>query len=98
MRLRTHYLADTESAPAVRALLAAFHGRLATETYRRAAVVTPGNAHARRWQERCGADREKLRTVYPGMDAARFTEVGSPRSAGTRTGWSGWAASNPPRT
>ncbi|KUN10117.1 transferase [Streptomyces canus] len=76
VRLRTHYLADTESAPAVRALLAAFHGRLATETYRRAAVVTPGNAHARRWQERCGADREKLRTVYPGMDAARFTEVG----------------------
>lgn len=76
VRLRTHYLADTESAPAVRALLAAFHGRLATETYRRAAVVTPGNTHARRWQERCGADREKLRTVYPGMDAARFTEVG----------------------
>lgn len=82
VRLRTHYLADTESAPAVRALLAAFHGRLATETYRRAAVVTPGNAHARRWQERCGADREKLRTVYPGMDAARFTEVGESAECG----------------
>ncbi|MFF7135234.1 DUF3492 domain-containing protein [Streptomyces sp. NPDC008196] len=76
VRLRTHYLADTEAPPAVRTLLAAFHGRLATETYRRAAVVTPGNTHARRWQERCGADREKIRTVYPGMDAARFTEVG----------------------
>ncbi|MFE3857527.1 DUF3492 domain-containing protein [Streptomyces griseorubiginosus] len=76
VRLRTHYLADTESSPAVRALLAAFHGRLATETYRRAAVVTPGNTHARRWQERCGADREKLRTVYPGMDAGHFAEVG----------------------
>ncbi|MEU9172441.1 DUF3492 domain-containing protein [Streptomyces sp. NPDC048420] len=76
VRLRTYYLADTESSPAVRALLAAFHGRLATETYRRAAVVTPGNTHARRWQERCGADREKLRTVYPGMDATRFSEVG----------------------
>ena len=76
VRLRTHYLADTESSPAVRVLLAAFHGRLATETYRRAAVVTPGNTHARRWQERCGADREKLRTVYPGMDATRFSEVG----------------------
>ncbi|MCX4857122.1 DUF3492 domain-containing protein [Streptomyces canus] len=82
VRLRTHYLADTESAPAVRALLAAFHGRLATETYRRAAVVTPGNTHARRWQERCGADREKLRTVYPGMDAARFTEVGESAECG----------------
>ena len=76
VRLRTHYLADTESSPAVRTLLAAFHGRLAAETYARAAVVTPGNTHARRWQERCGADREKLRTVYPGMDAAHFAEVG----------------------
>lgn len=76
VRLRTHYLADTGSPAAVRTLLAAFHGRLATETYRRAAVVTPGNTHARRWQERCGADRGKLRTVYPGMDATRFTAVG----------------------
>ena len=32
--------------------------------------------HARRWQERCGADRAKLRTVYPGMDASRFWDVG----------------------
>ncbi|KUL23892.1 DUF3492 domain-containing protein [Streptomyces regalis] len=76
VRLRTHYLAAPESSPAVRSLLAAFHGRLAAETYARAALVTPGNTHARRWQERCGADRAKLRTVYPGMDAARFAEVG----------------------
>ena len=34
----------------------------------RAALITPGNTHARRWQERCGADRAKLRTVHPGMD------------------------------
>ncbi|MFR0358097.1 DUF3492 domain-containing protein [Streptomyces sediminimaris] len=76
VRLRTHYLAATDAPPAVRALLAAFHGRLATEIYDRAAVITPGNAHARRWQERCGADRAKLRTVYPGMDAGPFAEVG----------------------
>jgi glycosyltransferase involved in cell wall biosynthesis len=76
VRLRTHYLTATEAAPAVRALLTAFHGRLAAETYRRAAIVTPGNAHARRWQERCGAHRDKLRTVYPGMEAAPFAEVG----------------------
>ncbi|WP_282701861.1 DUF3492 domain-containing protein [Streptomyces sp. CC219B] len=76
VRLRTHYLAADDSAPAVRSLLAAFHGRLAAEIYRRAAVVTPGNAHARRWQEHCGADRAKLHTVYPGMDASRFAEVG----------------------
>jgi glycosyltransferase involved in cell wall biosynthesis len=76
VRLRSHYLATTEPSPAVRSLLAAFQGRLAAETYARAALITPGNAHARRWQERCGADRAKLRTVYPGMDATRFAEVG----------------------
>ncbi|MFD9397111.1 DUF3492 domain-containing protein [Streptomyces sp. NPDC060000] len=64
------------AAPAVRALVAAFHNRLAAEVYRQAACVTPGNTHARRWQERCGADRAKLRTVYPGMAASRFAEVG----------------------
>ncbi|MEU0600280.1 DUF3492 domain-containing protein [Streptomyces sp. NPDC006393] len=76
--LRAHYLATGAggTAPAVRALLAAFHGRLATEVYRQAAVLTHGNAHTRRWQERCGADRARLRTVHPGMDAAAFAEVG----------------------
>lgn len=76
VRLRSHYLAAPEASPAVRSLLAALHGRLAAEAYAQAAVITPGNGHARRWQERCGADRAKLRTVYPGMDASRFAEVG----------------------
>ncbi|MFD8820346.1 DUF3492 domain-containing protein, partial [Streptomyces sp. NPDC059627] len=78
VRLRSHYLAFGPDAatPAVRALLAAFHGRLAAEVYRRAAIITPGNAHARRWQERCGAGRARIRTVHPGLEAARFTEVG----------------------
>nr|WP_246619437.1 DUF3492 domain-containing protein [Streptomyces corallincola] len=76
--LRSHYLAlgPGTAAPSVRALLAAFHGRLAAEVYRRAALLTPGNAHARRWQERCGAERARIRTVHPGMDAARFAEAG----------------------
>ncbi|MEJ1197794.1 MULTISPECIES: DUF3492 domain-containing protein [unclassified Streptomyces] len=76
VRLRTHYLTEPDAPPAIRSLLAAFHGRLAAETYRRAAVITPGNTHARRWQERCGADRAKLRTVHPGMDATPFAETG----------------------
>ncbi|MGP4051490.1 DUF3492 domain-containing protein [Streptomyces sp. 2A115] len=82
VQLRAHYLGSRDdldgrvtSAPA-RALLAAFHGRLAAEAYRQAAVITPGNTHARRWQERCGADRAKIRTVYPGMEASRFWDVG----------------------
>ncbi|WP_431777075.1 DUF3492 domain-containing protein [Streptomyces cucumeris] len=88
VRLREHYLEDRPAGPAdtawsgaprpapVRTLLTAFQGRLAAEVYARAALITPGNTHARRWQERCGADPERLRTVYPGMDAARFAEVG----------------------
>ncbi|MEU1125374.1 glycosyltransferase [Streptomyces sp. NPDC005899] len=76
--LRTHYLAAPEApySPPVRALLAGLHGRLAGEVYRQAAVITPGNTHVRRWQERCGAERGKLRTVYPGMAAERFRAVG----------------------
>ncbi|MFE0388696.1 glycosyltransferase [Streptomyces bungoensis] len=78
VQLRAHYLSlgPDAAAPAVRTLLAAFHGRLATEVYRRAALLTPGNAHTRRWQERCGADRDRIRTVHPGLEAARFAEVG----------------------
>lgn len=76
VHLRAHYLAASDGTPAVRALLASFHRRLAAEAYRRAACVTPGNTHARRWQERCGADRAKVCTVYPGMEASRFTDVG----------------------
>ncbi|UNO40047.1 glycosyltransferase [Streptomyces sp. MST-110588] len=77
VRLREHYLARAASplsAP-VRALLAAFQGALAAETYAGASLITPGNTHVRRWQERCGADRARLRTVYPGMDASPFTAV-----------------------
>ncbi|WP_345044745.1 glycosyltransferase [Streptomyces sannanensis] len=75
VQLRAHYLAASSaplSAP-VRALYAAFQRLLAAEVYRQAALITPGNAHARRWQEHCGADPAKLRTVYPGMEADRFT-------------------------
>ncbi|MFF3290823.1 DUF3492 domain-containing protein [Streptomyces sp. NPDC003023] len=84
VQLRAHYLAAADaglSAP-VRALLAAFHGKLAAEVYRQASVITPGNTHARRWQEKCGADRAKLRTVYPGMEADRFEAVGESTDTG----------------
>lgn len=84
VQLRAHYLATGEealSAPA-RALLTSFHGRLAAEVYRQAQIITPGNTHARRWQERCGAQRAKLRTVYPGMETSRFAEVGEREDPG----------------
>ncbi|GAA3098787.1 glycosyltransferase [Streptomyces rectiviolaceus] len=84
VQLRAHYLATGDealSAPA-RALLTSFHGRLAAEVYRQATIITPGNTHARRWQERCGAERAKLRTVYPGMEVSRFAEVGEREDPG----------------
>jgi glycosyltransferase involved in cell wall biosynthesis len=84
VQLRAHYLAATDAglSTPVRALLASFHRQLATEVYRQAAVITPGNTHARRWQEKCGADRQKLRTVYPGMEADRFAAVGDSADTG----------------
>ncbi|QGV78702.1 DUF3492 domain-containing protein [Streptomyces ficellus] len=84
VQLRAHYLsaADASLSAPVRALLAAFHGCLAAEVYRQAAVITPGNTHTRRWQEKCGADRAKLRTVYPGMEAERFAAVGESGDGG----------------
>lgn len=84
VQLRAHYLSDTGapvSAP-VRALLANFHGRLAAEVYRQAALITPGNTHARRWQERCGAEPAKVRTVYPGMESGRFAALGESEDEG----------------
>ncbi|MFG7942880.1 DUF3492 domain-containing protein [Streptomyces cacaoi] len=60
----------------VRALLASFQALLVRETYAQAQVVTPGTAHARRWQERCGARPAQLRTVHPGIDPAPFDAVG----------------------
>ncbi|WP_369201871.1 DUF3492 domain-containing protein [Streptomyces sp. PU-14G] len=86
VRLRAHYLASAAGATGavargvagapVRALLGSFQRLLTQEAYARAHVITPGNAHDRMWQERCGADRARLRTVYPGMDPAPFDAVG----------------------
>ncbi|MGI5530286.1 DUF3492 domain-containing protein [Streptomyces syringium] len=61
---------------AVRTLLSAFHRRLTAEIYDRAALVTHGDARDRRWQEHCGADRKRLRTVHPGVDPSRYDTVG----------------------
>ncbi|WP_419997641.1 DUF3492 domain-containing protein [Streptomyces boninensis] len=77
VRLRRHYLAQDLASPApVRALLAAFQRHLAAEVYAQAALLTPGNTHARRWQQRLGADPARQRTVYPGMRAGRFAAAG----------------------
>ncbi|MBY8884206.1 glycosyltransferase [Streptomyces sp. PTM05] len=86
VRLRAHYLASRELPPPERALTSAFHRLLAAGTYRAAALITPGDAHIRRWQERCGAPHERLRTVHPGMDAGRLAQVGEAAEAARRSG------------
>ncbi|KQX58763.1 MULTISPECIES: glycosyltransferase [unclassified Streptomyces] len=82
--LRSHYLsaAGADRSAPLRTLLAALHGRLAAEVYGQAALLTPGNAHTRRWQEKCGADRTRIRAVHPGMAADRFAEVGEDEESG----------------
>ncbi|MYS23230.1 Glycosyltransferase involved in cell wall bisynthesis, partial [Streptomyces sp. DvalAA-14] len=81
--LLTHRAAGL--APAVRALLGDYHRLLAAETYRQAALVTPGSTHVRRWQQRCGARRERMRTVHPGIDASRFARAGEAAEAEAAT-------------
>ncbi|AZQ75699.1 DUF3492 domain-containing protein [Streptomyces abikoensis] len=76
--LREYYLssAPADLSPSVRTLLSAFHRRLTALIYSEAAVITAGDGQGRRWQERCGADRSRLRTVHPGMDASLYEAVG----------------------
>ncbi|MEY6567957.1 DUF3492 domain-containing protein, partial [Streptomyces sp. PGLac3x] len=85
--LRSHYLAAAGrgSTPAVRARGAAFHQLLTGEVYDQAALITPGSAHVRRWQERCGAERHRRRTVHPGLDATPFAEGGEGPAGDPRT-------------
>ncbi|MFC7219824.1 DUF3492 domain-containing protein [Streptomyces polyrhachis] len=92
VRLRRHYLAPDPAVPSApaRALGAGFERLLAGELCRRADLLTPGNAHARRWQRRLGAPAARQRTVYPGMEAERFAAVGEAKLpsalAGEETG------------
>ncbi|MEU1309805.1 DUF3492 domain-containing protein [Streptomyces cinnamoneus] len=77
VRLREHYLSGPgDLSLPVRTLMSAFHRQLAARIYAEAAVITAGDGQARRWQERCGADRARLRTVHPGMDASLYEAVG----------------------
>jgi glycosyltransferase involved in cell wall biosynthesis len=89
VRLREHYLAGAGDlvAPAVagapvRALLGSFQQLLAREVYTHAQLITPGTTQTRRWQEHCGAPRDRLRTVYPGTDAAPFAALGEEADSG----------------
>ncbi|USQ84501.1 GT4 family glycosyltransferase PelF [Streptomyces phaeoluteigriseus] len=76
--LRERYL-GYRTAPyrwPVKAVVLGFFRLLAEETYRRAALITPGNRYNRLWEEQGGADPESIRTVYNGVDPAAFPPAG----------------------
>ncbi|MFI0817771.1 GT4 family glycosyltransferase PelF [Streptomyces sp. NPDC021098] len=72
----------------VKALLLGFFRLLAIESYRRAALVTPGNRYNRRWEEHGGTPPERIRTVYNGVDPAAFPPAG-PEPGVPTLSWAG---------
>ncbi|MCG0062364.1 glycosyl transferase [Streptomyces sp. FBKL.4005] len=76
--LRERYL-GYRTAPyrwPVKAVVLGFFRLLAEESYRRAALITPGNRYNRLWEEQGGADPRAIRTVYNGVDPAAFPPAG----------------------
>ncbi|MEV5321890.1 GT4 family glycosyltransferase PelF [Streptomyces sp. NPDC052687] len=88
--LRERYL-GYRTAPyrwPVKAVLLGFFRLLAEETYRRAALITPGNRYNRLWEEQGGADPASIRTVYNGVDPAAFPPAG-PEPERLTLSWAG---------
>ncbi|MFF1284643.1 GT4 family glycosyltransferase PelF [Streptomyces sp. NPDC058299] len=88
--LRERYL-GYRTAPyrwPVKALVLGFFRLLAEESYRRAALITPGNRYNRLWEEQGGADPQTIRTVYNGVDPAAFPPAG-PEPAVPTLSWAG---------
>lgn len=90
LHLREQYLGYRE-APyrwPVRALLLAYFRALTEETYRQAAILTPGSAYDQQWQQRCGADPARTRVVYEGTPAVAWAAAG-PEPAAPTLVWAG---------
>lgn len=88
--LRERYL-GYRTAPyrwPVKALILGFFRLLAEESYRRAALITPGNRYNRLWEEQGGADPASIRTVYNGVDPAAFPPAG-PEPGTPTLSWAG---------
>ncbi|GAA4760044.1 MULTISPECIES: GT4 family glycosyltransferase PelF [Streptomyces] len=88
--LRERYL-GYRTAPyrwPVKAVVLGFFRLLAEETYRRAALITPGNRYNRLWEEQGGADPRLIRTVYNGVDPSAFPPAG-PEPDGPVLSWAG---------
>lgn len=69
--LRERYLAfrSVEYRWPVKTVMLAFLRRLCRTAYRESDVIAPVNVFNRRWEIRHGADPDRIRTVYNGVDA-----------------------------
>jgi glycosyltransferase involved in cell wall biosynthesis len=76
--LRERYLGYCQGAQRwpVKAFMLGFYRELNSYGYRAADLITPCNQYNRRWEERGGADADKIRTVYNGVDPAAFPHAG----------------------
>ncbi|MGW4384686.1 DUF3492 domain-containing protein [Kitasatospora sp. NPDC004531] len=72
----------------VRALLLSFFRQLTAETYRQAAVLTPGSAYDEQWQRQCGGDPARTRIVHEGTPATGRPAAGPEPEAPTLV-WAG---------
>lgn len=88
--LRERYLgyrSDAQRWP-VKAFMLGFYRELNSLGYRTADLITPCNQYNRRWEERGGADADKIRTVYNGVDPHAFPHAGPEPEVPTLT-WCG---------
>lgn len=88
--LRERYLGYARSPYTwpVKAVVLGFLRLLSGAGYRAADLVTPGNLYNRRWEERCGARPDRIRTVYNGVDPRDFPAAGGEPATPTIT-WAG---------
>ncbi|MEU6546858.1 GT4 family glycosyltransferase PelF [Streptomyces sp. NPDC046859] len=88
--LRERYLGYRTAAYRwpVKAVVLGFFRLLAQESYRQAALITPGNRYNRLWEEQGGADPAAIRTVYNGVDPAAFPPAG-PEPGTPTLSWAG---------
>ena len=88
--LRERYLGyrSGEQRWPVKAFMLGFYRELNSLGYREADLITPCNQYNRRWEERGGADSDKIRTVYNGVDPHAFPHAGPEPEVPTLT-WCG---------
>ncbi|GAB4052417.1 GT4 family glycosyltransferase PelF [Catellatospora paridis] len=70
--LRERYLSVGDQSAGVKVALLRFHRALARLAYAEADLITPVSGFNQRWEERHGADPEKITVIPNGVDPDRF--------------------------